>query len=133
LRTGGRLHHIGVGRTHAGTCVLLLIQDLHIRVIDAATGELLRELDLDPSQGLPAHRTAPRPEKKNTPDQMKVRGVLDVLRHHTGCPRQDSNLRTRLRRPHLRATLTCTNAPSRRSVGRTWGGGKQVAWAAVWP
>jgi hypothetical protein len=35
-----------------------------------------------PSQGLPAHRATPRPEKKNTPDQMKVRGVLDVLRHH---------------------------------------------------
>jgi hypothetical protein len=27
--------------------VLLLVQDLHIRVIDAATGELLRELTLD--------------------------------------------------------------------------------------
>jgi transposase InsO family protein len=48
LRHHGRLHHIGVGRTHARTCVLLLIQDLHIRVINAATGELLRELTLDP-------------------------------------------------------------------------------------
>ena len=28
LRHNSRLHHIGLGRTHAGTCVILLIQDL---------------------------------------------------------------------------------------------------------
>jgi transposase InsO family protein len=50
LRTGGRLHHIGVGRTYAGTSVLLIIQDLQIRIINAATGELLRELTLDPAR-----------------------------------------------------------------------------------
>src|SRR5207342_1542812 len=50
LRHAGRLHHIGIGRTHARTPVLLLIQDLHIRVINAATGELLRELTLDPTR-----------------------------------------------------------------------------------
>ena len=50
LRHGGRLHHIGIGRTHARTRILLLAQDLHIRVINAATGELLRELVLDPSR-----------------------------------------------------------------------------------
>jgi hypothetical protein len=50
LRTAGRLHHIGIGRTYAGTSVLLLIQDLSIRILDAATGELLRDLTLDPSK-----------------------------------------------------------------------------------
>lgn len=50
LRHAGRLHHIGVGRTYAGTYVLLLVQDLGIRVIDAATGEVLRELILDPTR-----------------------------------------------------------------------------------
>jgi hypothetical protein len=48
LRHAGRLHHIGIGRTHARTHVLLLIQDLHIRVINATTGELLRDLTLNP-------------------------------------------------------------------------------------
>jgi transposase InsO family protein len=48
LRVAGRLRHIGVGRTYAGTYVLLLVQDLDVRVIDAATGELLRELTIDP-------------------------------------------------------------------------------------
>jgi len=50
LRYRSRLHHIGIGRTHAGTCVILLIQDLQIRVVHAATGELLRELTLDPNR-----------------------------------------------------------------------------------
>ena len=47
LRHAGRLHHIGIGRTHARTHVILLIQDLHIRIVHASTGELLRELTLD--------------------------------------------------------------------------------------
>ena len=50
LRHHGRLHHIGVGRTRAGTHILLLIQDLDIRIINAATGELLRQLTLDPTR-----------------------------------------------------------------------------------
>jgi transposase InsO family protein len=48
LRVAGRLRHIGVGRTYAGTYVLLLAQNLHVRVVNAATGELLRELTIDP-------------------------------------------------------------------------------------
>jgi transposase InsO family protein len=50
LRHGGKLHHIGIGRAHARTRVLLLVHDLHIRVINATTGELLRELNLDPDR-----------------------------------------------------------------------------------
>jgi transposase InsO family protein len=50
LRVAGRLHHIGVGRTYTGTRVLVLVQDLHVRIIHAATGELLRELTLDPTK-----------------------------------------------------------------------------------
>ncbi len=43
----GKLRHIPAGRTHARTHVLLLVQDLEVRVINAATGELLRELTID--------------------------------------------------------------------------------------
>jgi transposase InsO family protein len=50
LRHGGRLYHIGTGRTHAGTRIIMLVQDLRVRVINAATGELLRELTLDPAR-----------------------------------------------------------------------------------
>jgi transposase InsO family protein len=74
LRVSGRLHHIGIGAAHARTPVLMLIHDLHIRVINAATGELLRELTLDPTRnyqptgrppgpppGTPRKRKNPRP------------------------------------------------------------------------
>ncbi len=71
LRHGGKLYHIGIGRTHARTHVLLLVQDLHIRVINAATGELLRELTLDPDRNYqPTGRPpgpppgTPRPPRK---------------------------------------------------------------------
>ena len=49
LRHNSRLHHIGLGRRHAGTRVLVLVRDLHIRVL-TADGQLLRELQLDPSR-----------------------------------------------------------------------------------
>ena len=50
LRVNGKMHHIGVGRTHARTHVILLIQDLNVRVVNAITGELLRELTIDPDR-----------------------------------------------------------------------------------
>jgi transposase InsO family protein len=66
LRVNGRLHHIGIGRTHARTPVLMLIQDLHIRVINAATGELLRELTLNPARDYQPTGLPPGP-KPRTP------------------------------------------------------------------
>ncbi|MDR1393987.1 MAG: hypothetical protein LBJ62_08500 [Bifidobacteriaceae bacterium] len=50
LRHAGKLYHIGVGRTHARTPVTLLVQDLDITIVDAATGQVLRELVLDPTR-----------------------------------------------------------------------------------
>lgn len=50
LRHNGTLYRIGIGRTHARTPILALIQDLNIRIINAATGEILRELILDPTR-----------------------------------------------------------------------------------
>lgn len=50
LRVNGRLHHIGIGRHHYRTRVLILIQDHHITVINAATGEILRDFTLDPTR-----------------------------------------------------------------------------------
>ena len=66
LRHQGRLYHIGIGRPHAGTRVLLLVQDLHIRVINAGTGELLRELTLDPTRNYQPTGRPPGWPKKNT-------------------------------------------------------------------
>jgi transposase InsO family protein len=58
LRHGSRLYSIGVGRTHARTRVLLLVHDLDITILDRATGEILRQLTLDPTrryQPIPRH------------------------------------------------------------------------------
>jgi transposase InsO family protein len=48
LRYRSKLHHIGVGRAHTGTRVLILMAGLDVRVIDP-DGVLIRHLELDPS------------------------------------------------------------------------------------
>lgn len=85
LRHNSRLHHIGLGAHHAGTPVTLLIDDLHIRVIARHTGELIRELTLDPTRdyqprGLPPgppKKTAatPRPASRSRPPRATTAGV----------------------------------------------------------
>ena len=68
LRHNGKLHHIGIGRAHAGTRVLLLVQDLDIRVINAGTGELIRELVLNPDKNYqPTGRPSGWPKKTPRP------------------------------------------------------------------
>ncbi|MBD8057852.1 hypothetical protein IC607_02585 [Cellulomonas sp. JH27-2] len=65
LRHNGRLHHIGIGRTHAGTYVHLLVEDLDIRIINATTGEILRELTLDPTRDYQPQTQKRTPEPTN--------------------------------------------------------------------
>jgi transposase InsO family protein len=60
IRYNSRLHHIGIGRAHAGTHVLALIADLDIRVIHRDTGELLRALTLNPAKDY-----QPQPKNRN--------------------------------------------------------------------
>jgi len=58
LRHDSRLHHIKVGRRHAGTRVLMLVAGLDIRIV-SEDGELLRELVLDPTRNYqPVNRSA---------------------------------------------------------------------------
>ena len=64
LRVAGQLRHIGVGRTYAGTYVILLVQDLDVRVVHAATGELLRELTIDPRRDYQPTGRPPGPTPK---------------------------------------------------------------------
>jgi Integrase core domain len=64
LRVAGRLRHIGVGRTYAGTYVILLVQDLEVRIVNAATGELLRELTIDPRRDYQPTGRPPGPTPK---------------------------------------------------------------------
>ena len=64
LRVAGRLRHIGVGRTYARTDVILLVQDLHVTVVDAATSEILRDLVIDPRRDYQPAGGPPGPTKK---------------------------------------------------------------------
>ncbi len=50
LRVGCRKHHVGIGTRWSGTRVLLLVHDLEVRVVDAVTGELIRELVIEPTR-----------------------------------------------------------------------------------
>ena len=67
LRMHGRLHHIGIGRTFAGTAVVLLVHDLEVRVVNAETGELVRHLVLDPTRDYQLAGTQKGPKKQETP------------------------------------------------------------------
>ncbi|MFC7500762.1 IS481 family transposase [Nocardioides sp. CPCC 206347] len=63
LRVAGQLRHIGIGRTHKGTHVILIIQDLEVRVVNAITGELLRELTIDTNRDYqPKNQKDPNPQ-----------------------------------------------------------------------
>lgn len=50
LRVDGHLHHIGLGRTLDGTPIVMLIHDHDVRIIHAATGEILRDLTINPER-----------------------------------------------------------------------------------
>jgi Integrase core domain len=94
MRHNSRLHHIGLGARLAGTPITLLIDDLHIRVIHRHTGDLIRELTLDPTRdyqprGLPSgppKRSAatPRPASRSRPDAPPAAGVKTGRRPPAG-------------------------------------------------
>lgn len=65
IRHNGRLHHIGIGRTHAGTDIIMLVNDIDIRVVDTTTGELLRQLTLDPTRDYQPTGRPPGPPPRN--------------------------------------------------------------------
>jgi transposase InsO family protein len=50
VRYAGRLRHLGVGKAHAGTPVLLLIHDRDITTSNANTGEIIAEHTIDPTR-----------------------------------------------------------------------------------
>jgi transposase InsO family protein len=64
IRHNSRLHHIGLGARLAGTPVSLLVDDLHIRVIHRHTGQLIRELTLDPGRDYQPRGLPPGPPKQ---------------------------------------------------------------------
>jgi hypothetical protein len=80
LRLNGRLHHLGIGTEHARTQVLKLVDGHHVRVINAATGELLRELTIDITRDYqPLGRPpGPPPGKRRSPDPRSGSGLSGI-------------------------------------------------------
>jgi transposase InsO family protein len=72
LRLDGHMHHIGLGRTLDGTRIILLIHGYDIRVIHAATGEIIRTLTIDPQRRY--HGTGKPPGGPKGPRKIKRSG-----------------------------------------------------------
>ena len=53
-------------RTHERTRVVMLVQDLDVRIIDAATGELLRQLTINPAKRQQGTGRPPGPQPQPT-------------------------------------------------------------------
>jgi transposase InsO family protein len=50
LRRAGRMHHLGIGVTHRGTPVLILIDATTVTITHRVTGEILSEHDIQPAK-----------------------------------------------------------------------------------
>lgn len=61
LRHSGTLYSIGIGRHHNGLTVKALIHGLHITIVDATTGEVLRQLTLDTTRKYQPQQQSPNP------------------------------------------------------------------------
>lgn len=72
LRIDGQLHHIGLGRTLDRTPIIMLVNGYDVRVIHAATGEIIRDLTINPERryhGTGNPRTPTRqPRKTQQPE-----------------------------------------------------------------
>ena len=98
-------HHIGIGRPTPEPR-LLLAHDLHIRVVNAVTGELLRELVPTPA-ATTSHRAPKGPHNKTQPNPIEGSAVCRCLETLHWSGGQDLNLRP------LRPEDSFRNEPSR--------------------
>ena len=56
LRRAGRLHHMGVGMSHRGKAVTVIVSGKAIMVVEKATGEVLGEYDIEISRNYWANK-----------------------------------------------------------------------------
>ena|GEM_PF-1812514 len=59
-RYGSKLLHLGVGRSHKGTWILMLIENRNVRVVDVDSYEALGSFTLDPTKNYQATDPPPR-------------------------------------------------------------------------
>lgn len=78
LRYRSKLHHIGIGRAHRGTRVVVLMNGLNIKVLNKG-GEIIRRLTLDPSKNYQARGVSKTSSSDTRSDSLK--NVYDVATH----------------------------------------------------
>ena len=61
LRHASRLHHLGTGRTHAGTPVLILVTTTTVTVISKTDHQLIASHTIDPDRNYWRNQEKPRP------------------------------------------------------------------------
>ena len=90
LRIDGQLHHIGLGHPHNGTRIILLINGYDTRVINAATGEIIRTLTINPQHryhrtgkpiGGPSRPYGPHKNKRSEPQKSSDRYLCLATSH----------------------------------------------------
>lgn len=59
------MHHIGLSYEHKVITVRVLVHDLHVIVIDRDTGEVLRELTINPNKDSQSRGVKPGPRPGN--------------------------------------------------------------------
>lgn len=74
IRYAGRLRHLGIGRAHEGTPVLLLMNGPHTIITTRHTGEILAEHTINPDRDY-------QPQKRQNPLPKEGESVVDVPRH----------------------------------------------------
>jgi len=62
LRRAGNMHHLGVGKVHAGKAITVLVDEIEVMVIDQGSGEIISEHVIDPGKNYWAKK---RDIKKN--------------------------------------------------------------------
>ena len=67
IRYNSQLHHIGLSKHLRRTKVIVLINDLDIRVLDRHSGQLIRKLTLDPSRDYQKRGVKPGNSPTNRP------------------------------------------------------------------
>ena len=66
----GRRHHIALGRRHAGATVRITSTGPAVQIADAATGEVMRELTIDPTRDYQPTGAPPGRTRKNPTPEM---------------------------------------------------------------
>lgn len=59
LRYAGKLRHLGIGREHCRTRIIMLVKDADVTVINMTTGEILGDYTIDPNKNYQAKQKQP--------------------------------------------------------------------------